>query len=121
MDAATKSDDVQCQDEVRGQPSFREMLAAKDEEQQKGGAGGRKVGAALVGYEAQMRSQSLGHEAPRTPPWTKDEREQMDNKTEPGDGGEETANEGGPEWDENCDDEEAELVRRSAGAVAFCG
>ena len=57
----------------------------------------------------------MGHEAPRTPLWGKEEPGEG-NKAEPVDGGEETANEGGGEWDE-----EAALVKRSAGSEPFCG
>jgi hypothetical protein len=52
----------------------------------------------------------------KTPLGKKEEESEEERKVEPAEGGEETANEG-LEWL----DEEAELVRRSAGGEAFCG
>jgi hypothetical protein len=52
----------------------------------------------------------------KTPLGKKEEESEEERKVEPAEGGEETANEG-LEWL----DEEAELVRRSAGQEPFCG
>jgi hypothetical protein len=116
------SDPIQCTQystrrrEVLGQPSFHEMQAAKAEEQKTKGTANTRKGAGWVNRDARWRQGDLGREAPRTPPWKKDEPEDGD-KAEPVDGGEETANEG-IDWDF---DEEADLVRRSAGEEPFCG
>jgi hypothetical protein len=117
------SDPIQCTQystrrrEGPGQPSFHEMQAAKAEEQQRAKrTANTKRGAGWVNNDSRWRQGERGQVAPRTPLGKKDEPEDG-GKLDPVDGGEETANEG-IDWDF---DEEADLVRRSAGAEPFCG
>jgi hypothetical protein len=96
-----------------GQTTFHEMQAAA-----KAGDKSKKPGQSGTGW---IRNDS-GWLADRrqggtkTPLGKKEEESEEERKVEPAEGGEETANEG-LEWL----DEEAELVRRSAGGEAFCG
>jgi hypothetical protein len=118
-EAKTPFDPIQCTQystRLRGKPgqtTFHEMQAAT-----KAGDKTKKPGGNGTGWSRNdsRRLADRRQGGTKTPLGKKEEESEEERKMEPAEGGEETANEG-QDWL----DEEAELVRRSAGEEPFCG